>query len=245
MESLTAIGEALKRSSNIVILTGAGVSTASGIPDFRSSKGLWTTDHSREYYMSADYFSIDPVDFWKKYKNIFKLKLLQDYEPNRVHQFIKDLEIRGKDVSVITQNVDGLHAQAGNADIIEYHGTLNTATCPNCGETYDLDYVMAHTVPYCQNKRCQSIIKPDVVLFGDMITAHNEAESRIDEADFLLVLGSSLFVSPFNLLPDYARFNKNITCGLINKEPTMKDRVFDHVVHDDLSEAISHLKPYV
>ncbi|WP_328700178.1 Sir2 family NAD-dependent protein deacetylase [Bacillus sp. SB49] len=112
------VRKVLDEAERVVVLTGAGVSTASGIPDFRSSQGLWTEDHSREYYMSADYFHQNPQDFWNKYKEIFRLKLLQDYEPNDVHHFLKQLEA-GRRVSIITQNVDGLHERAGSTDVLE------------------------------------------------------------------------------------------------------------------------------
>ncbi|REJ11174.1 NAD-dependent protein deacylase [Halobacillus trueperi] len=230
----------IKSAERIAVLTGAGVSTASGIPDFRSSEGLWTENHEREYYMSTDYFFHDPEDFWKKYKAIFRMKLLKDYQPNLVHQFIKDLETDEREVSVITQNVDGLHSLAGSSRVLEYHGTLNRSSCPNCGKSYSLDDVMKVAVPVCED--CGSVLKPDVLLFGDMITAHDEAESIIEKADLLLVMGTSLFVTPFNLLPYLAYEQENTTTVLMNNEPTDKDHLFDYVVHEDLSKAITKIK---
>ncbi|MGP4068341.1 NAD-dependent protein deacylase [Halobacillus sp. B29] len=240
---LKDVASKLKKANSIVVLTGAGVSTASGIPDFRSSEGLWSEDESREYYMSSDYFYHDPVDFWNKYKTIFQMKLLKDYTPNPVHQFIKELESDKDKVTVITQNVDGLHLAANSSHVIEYHGTLNQASCPECGESYSLDYVMSTETPYCQN--CGAVLKPDVLLFGDMITAHDEAEQAIQTADFLLVMGTSLMVTPFNLLPHYAKQEVGMEAALINREPTVKDRIFDYVVHDDLSSSIEKLRSYI
>ncbi|MBM7553009.1 NAD-dependent protein deacylase [Thalassobacillus pellis] len=242
MESIEQIARAVLKADSIAVLTGAGVSTASGIPDFRSSEGLWTEDHSREYYMSSNYFYHDPEDFWKKYKAIFRLKLLKNYQPNAVHSFFRELEDKGKDMAVITQNVDGLHTLAGSSRVLEYHGTLNTATCTSCGNSYDLDYVMGHEIPHCSKHGCGGILKPDVVLFGDMISAHDEAEAIIDRADLLLVMGTSLFVTPFNLLPEYACYQKGVESVLINGEPTVKDYLFDHVIHDDLAKTVKKIK---
>lgn len=226
-------------ASSIAVLTGAGVSTASGIPDFRSTTGLWTADEAREYYISNHYFHKDPVDFWKKYKDIFRVKLLKDYGPNHVHRYLRDLEVNGKQIAVITQNVDGLHTLAGNEHVIEYHGTLNSATCPNCGRSYDLPYLLAAETPVCES--CEHVLKPDVVLFGDPITEHDRAERAIQQSELVLVLGTSLLVSPFNMLPEYAS-SLGKPSILINREPTVMDELFDIVIHDDLSEIVQQLQ---
>ncbi|KGP71609.1 NAD-dependent protein deacylase [Pontibacillus yanchengensis] len=241
-----AIATTLKKANRIAVLTGAGVSTASGIPDFRSAGGIWEQDRSREYYMSSGYFQEHPVDFWKKYKDIFQIKLVGNYQPNKVHSFLREFEDKGKEVTIITQNVDGLHEKAGNSRVIEYHGSLTTATCPTCGTQYGLSHVMAHDTPRCTTAYgshvCNDILKPDIVLFGDPITKHDEAEAIIDQADVLLVLGTSLFVMPFNFLPDYAKYQRNLPTILINREQTAKDELFDYVVHDDLTQAIEEIK---
>lgn len=233
----------IERAGRIVVLTGAGVSTASGIPDFRSSEGLWTEDYSREYYMSNDYFQRHPEDFWKKYKDIFRLKLLQDYRPNKVHQFIHELETVNRQVSVITQNVDGLHQLAGSTSVLEYHGTLNQSFCQDCGRAYPLEDVMQAVVPVCRD--CRTTLKPGVMLFGDLITAHDEAEKMVTDADLLLVMGTSLQVTPFSLLPYYAWEQGTAASILINNEPTDKDHLFDTVLHDDLSHAVQQLQKYL
>ncbi|WP_347860754.1 NAD-dependent protein deacylase [Salimicrobium sp. PL1-032A] len=231
---LDTIKDLLSRAEHIAVLTGAGVSTASGIPDFRSSEGLWTEDRSREELMSRQFFDRSPEEFWYHYKSIFRLKLLQNYGPNAVHRFLFDLEQRGKHVDVVTQNVDGLHTAAGNTNVLEYHGSLQTATCPDCLQTYPLDKILAEDVPSCS---CGSIPKPDVVLFGDMIPFHDEAEKVVRQADVTLVLGTSLSVMPFNMLPMAAGGVK----VLINNQPTDKDYIFDYCIHDDLSAVIDQL----
>lgn len=234
------IGNHLKQANHIVILTGAGVSTDSGIPDFRSAGGIWDTDQTREYYMSNHYYRNNPDDFWKKYKQIFQLKLAGEYEPNEIHDFLKRLEEEGKHISIITQNVDGLHTKAGSRHVLEYHGTLATASCPACGDTYPLTYVMNTDIPLCGH--CSVPLKPDVVLFGDPITEHEKAEQMIEQAEFMLVLGTSLWVKPFNLLPEFAVYECNIPAAIINREPTAKDNLFDFVVHSELKKAISKLQ---
>ncbi|RWZ60924.1 NAD-dependent protein deacylase [Halobacillus fulvus] len=230
----------IQKSKSVAVLTGAGVSTASGIPDFRSSEGLWTEDQSREFYMSKDYFHHHPIDFWKRFKSIFRIKLLQNYEPNTVHHFIKELETEERTVFVITQNVDGLHGRAGNEQVIEYHGSLNGATCPHCKREYGLDHILQKGTPTCSH--CAVYLKPNVVLFGDAITTHDEAEQVIEQADMLFVLGTSLQVTPFNLLPFYAQTKTKV---IVNNEPTDYDHLFDFVIHEDLSTAIQKLESHL
>lgn len=237
MSALEELTTAIKKAKSITFLTGAGVSTASGIPDFRSTSGLWTADRSREYYMSRGYFTKHPFDFWKKYKEIFRVKLLKHYQPNSVHQFIKKLENMNKNIAVVTQNVDGLHQMAGNKDVVEYHGNVSTATCPSCGKTYSLEYILREEVPTCNRVHCQDILKPDIVLYGDPITLHHEAEYRIAMSDLVIVLGTSLAVTPFSLLPQFAD-QKEIPLAIINKEPTVNDELFQWVIHTDLLKAI-------
>ncbi|PAF39041.1 NAD-dependent protein deacylase [Terribacillus saccharophilus] len=236
---LETASKMIANASSVAILTGAGVSTASGIPDFRSTNGLWTADKAREYYISNHYFYKDPVDFWQKYKDIFRVKLLKDYGPNHVHRYLRDLEVNGKQITVITQNVDGLHTLAGNEHVIEYHGTLNRATCPNCGSSYDLPYLLAAETPVCE--KCAHVLKPDVVLFGDPITEHDKAEYAIQQSELVLVLGTSLLVSPFNILPEYSK-SLGKPSILINREPTVMDDLFDLVIHDDLSKIVQQLQ---
>ncbi|WP_077623604.1 NAD-dependent protein deacylase [Sediminibacillus massiliensis] len=242
MELINKLAKEIAKADSITVLTGAGVSTSSGIPDFRSANGIWTGNHSREYYMSRRYFLEDPVDFWVKYKEIFRLKLLKDYGPNHVHYFLKNLEDSGKKVSIVTQNVDGLHSMAGNHHVIEYHGNLNTATCPVCGSEYNLEYVMENDTPVCEKRGCGDILKPDIVLFGDPIMGHEQAEAAINDSDLLLVLGTSLLVSPFNMLPNYASMALDMPLGIVNREPTPMDALFDYVIHDDLVDTVRKIE---
>src|SRR5690625_2509799 len=242
MKQIDQLVKLISEAESIVFLTGAGVSTASGIPDFRSTDGIWTADHSREYYTSVDYFTREPADFWQKYKEIFQIKRLKNYQPNKVHKFCQELEARGKQVSIITQNVDGLHSLAGNQQVVEYHGNLNSATCPQCGKSYNLTYLLAEDVPVCDKPSCETILKPDIVLFGDPITKHAEAEMAIAASDLILVLGTSLLVTPFSLLPS-SGMQQGIPMAIINRDPTPMDDIFDHVIHDDLGSFVDQIKP--
>ncbi|WP_182201380.1 NAD-dependent protein deacylase [Paraliobacillus salinarum] len=241
MSQVADLANAIKKSNRITFLTGAGVSTASGIPDFRSTNGLWTEDQSREYYISRHYFMKNPTDFWLKFKDIFRIKLLKNYQPNKVHRFLKELEDQGKEVTIVTQNVDGLHEQAGNQHVLEYHGNLNTATCPVCGTSYGLNDLLKSDVPVCKQEGCGDILKPDVVLFGDPITLHEEAEQAIKQSDLVVVLGTSLLVTPFSLLP-YTAAGSGISLALINREPTPMDTAFNWIIHEDLLSTIEKIK---
>lgn len=244
VKQINQLAKLISGAKSIVFLTGAGVSTASGIPDFRSADGIWTEDRSREYYTSVDYYAKDPHDFWRKYKEIFQIKRLKNFQPNEVHHFISELEKSGKDISIVTQNVDSLHSLAGNKHVVEYHGNLNTATCPACGAHYDLAYLIAHDVPICTKRGCQTVVKPDIVLFGDPITKHSEAEMAIASSDLMLVLGTSLLVTPFSLLPSSAK-QYGIPMAIINRDPTPMDEWFDHVIHADLVTVVEQLKQLI
>ena len=246
MNQISALVNYIKNANKIVFLTGAGISTESNIPDFRSSNGLWTNNQSFENLISKSYFERNPKDFWRAYKEVFRVKLLGNYEPNRGHLFITELQDRGKDVVVITQNVDGLHEKAGTKNIIEVHGTLKTATCPKCKRKYDLDYINQHDVPRCQktNRKgnvCNFILKPDVVLFGDRVQHFNEALNAAYDSDLFIVMGTSLEVGPINLIPQYIH-RTNIPMVLINKEKTEFDHLFDLCIHAGIGDTVEQIK---
>ncbi|WCK57122.1 NAD-dependent protein deacylase (plasmid) [Aneurinibacillus sp. Ricciae_BoGa-3] len=248
-EQINALATLIKDIENIVFLTGAGISTASGIPDFRSDNGIWKQEQNREYYLSTYYYQKKPKDFWKKYKEIFNLKLMDGYQPNFGHSFIRELEENGKTVTVLTQNVDGLHQMAGSQHVIELHGTIKTATCPKCKQKYDLDFILEQEIPRCtttkQDKTCGFILKPDMVMFGDTVMGYKEAEKAIDTCKLFIVLGSSLEVSPVNELPQYAKYDWQTKLVLVNRDPTIKDRLFDIVIHTDINQTLSDVKSLI
>lgn len=150
MNKLQILSRWIQEAKTITVLSGAGISTESGIPDFRSSKGIWTEDLSRQNILSLTYFHHHKEKFWKAFKEIFQIKLSGNYAPNDGHLFFADLEKQGKEVYIFTQNVDGLHQAAGSQKVYEVHGSIRKAYCTNCGEEYDLDYIRKYDIPKCQ-----------------------------------------------------------------------------------------------
>jgi len=249
-ESLKKLANDIKKSKTITVFTGAGMSTESGIPDFRSTTGMWEEDRKREYYISKSYYQGYPKDFWKKFKDIFSLKMMGEFQPNSGHLFLKELENMGKNVHILTQNIDGLHEKAGSSDILNLHGTLQTATCPKCKRKYNLDYINDAILPRCKKsnakgKVCDFILKPDVVLYGDEVNGYEKALEKAYDADLFLTLGSSLKVYPVNQIPMMLSRAPGIKKVIINKEPTGMDRYFDLTIHQSIGETIHSLKTYL
>jgi NAD-dependent deacetylase len=237
MASLDRLADMIERAGHIAVLSGAGMSTESGIPDFRSANGLFTVNRSFADVVSIDYFYADPQGFWKAFREIFRIKLAGQYAPNEGHTFLAWLEKKGKRVSVLTQNIDGLHTQAGSGEVLEMHGTLMSATCPNCGEVYHVGYVQDHELPVCRD--CESVIKPDVVLYGEPVPLIERAFTLATRADLLLVMGSSLEVGPVNMIPREAA-RAGVPGAIINLSATMMDRFFDVRVEDKIGST-SHM----
>ncbi|MBM7693044.1 NAD-dependent deacetylase [Peribacillus deserti] len=238
--------DSIMEAKKITVFSGAGISTESNLPDFRSRNGLWTNNKSFESLISLSFFRRNPIGFWKAYKEIFAMKLLNQYEPNRGHLFITDLQNKGKDVTVITQNIDGLHGKAGTKKVFEVHGTLKTAECPKCGTTYDLDYINEHETPRCtavlkNNKLCHFILKPDVVLFGDSIHYFNDSIEAAYQSDLFMVMGSSLEVGPINSIPQLISATE-IPMVLINKEHTKYDHLFDLCIYAGIGQTVEQVK---
>lgn len=229
----------LAEARHIAVLTGAGMSTESGIPDFRSYQGRYTQHASLAEVLSIDYFQRSPANFWQAFKEIFELKLVGNKQPNAGHRFLAWLETQGKTVSVLTQNIDGLHQRAGSREVAEVHGTLQRAVCPACGRMHDLAHVLASPLPRCLS--CCTPLKPDVVLYGEAVSQFEAALLKVLDADVLLVLGSSLEVGPINLLPLEAH-QHGIDCALINLDPTRLDRCFDLVFRAPIGQTAQALQ---
>ena len=229
----------LAEARHIAVLTGAGMSTESGIPDFRSYQGRYTQHASLAEVLSIDYFQHNPTNFWQAFKEIFELKLVGNKQPNAGHRFLAWLETQGKTVSVLTQNIDGLHQRAGSREVVEVHGTLQRAVCPACGRMHDLAHVLASPLPCCLS--CCTPLKPDVVLYGEAVSQFEAALLKVLDADVLLVLGSSLEVGPINLLPLEAH-QHGIDCALINLDPTRLDRCFDLVFRAPIGQTAQALQ---
>jgi len=231
--------EMVQGSNDIVFLGGAGVSTASGIPDFRSATGLYNqrndSDYSPEYMLSYPYFRDHPAEFYDYLRHNL---LYPDAKPNGAHSALAKLERDGKIRAVITQNIDGLHQQAGSKKVIEIHGNLNDYYCLKCGIDYDLANMLKKPgVPKCV---CGGTIRPDVVLYEEPLDQHKMMQSvqAVRSADVMIVGGTSLVVYPAAGLVEYYRGKKLI---LINRDETAYDRMANVVIHDDISQVMPRL----
>lgn len=221
-------------SDNIVFFGGAGVSTESGIPDFRSVDGLYNQQYKYppETIISHSFYMRCPEEFYRFYKDRM---LFTDAEPNEAHKALARLEERGKLKAVITQNIDGLHQAAGSREVLELHGSVHRNYCARCGQFYDLDHVVeSQGVPRCG---CGGVIKPDVVLYEEGLdnSILQRSVDYIKNADMLIIGGTSLVVYPAAGLLDYYRGNKLV---LINKEATSRDSQADLVITHSIGEVL-------
>jgi len=230
VEEIQHAGELIASSQFAVALTGAGVSTESGLPDFRSQDGLWRQyDPSEVATLSA--FYTDPHRFYAFYRH--RLALLREAQPNPAHYALARLEDLGKLHVVITQNVDGLHQQAGSRRVLEVHGNLREAKCTGCGRIFPISvldpFLERAEIPTCDS--CGSALKPNVVLFEEMLPEEvfEEAEASCRRCDLLLVVGSSLQVTPVAYLPHVA-LRHGARLILVNTEETPVDRFADVVL---------------
>ncbi|WP_034630465.1 SIR2 family NAD-dependent protein deacylase [Desulfotruncus alcoholivorax] len=218
-EQVAKLAEKLLASQRTVVLTGAGVSTESGIPDFRSPGGLWSKVDPL-YAFSAETFVKRPEVFYQL--GLPHLASITSAKPNRAHEVLAALEKTGLVSCVVTQNVDGLHQQAGSSRVLEVHGHLRTATCMECGSKISWDFLLEKVFagqipPRCTD--CRGIFKPDCVFFGDsMPQDFDEAIKESSASELLVVVGSSLEVAPVNYLPTVAG-----ELVIINLGPTMAD----------------------
>jgi NAD-dependent deacetylase len=217
------LAELIRSRPPCVVLTGAGISTESGIPDFRSPSGIWAKYDPMEY-ATISAFQRDPVKVWEFYA--LRFDALKDAQPNAGHAALAELEDRGVVRAVVTQNIDGLHQRAGSRDVIEVHGSIRTASCLQCGERMSLADVVAaldeHPAPPCP--RCGAILKPDVVMFGELLPAAaiDRAFELAREAGLLLVVGSSLEVYPVAGLPEETLAGGG-ALAIVNRTPTPYD----------------------
>lgn len=221
--------EWIEKSNNIVFFGGAGVSTESGIPDFRSSTGLYS--HKPEYLLSRTYFDRNTEEFYEFYKGNM---IHREAKPNRVHMTLARLEKEGKVKAVITQNIDGLHQEAGSKNVIELHGGIRDNYCMSCDEYHDLDYILeSNGIPRCE--RCGGIVKPKVTLYEEGLDMNEikKAIEYISEAEVLIVGGTSLIVQPAASLIDYYQGDKLV---IINKEETPYDSRVNLIIKESLGK---------
>lgn len=238
MQEIEILNQWIKESDNVVFFGGAGVSTESGIPDFRSVDGLYNQkyDYPPETILSHSFYRQKPKEFYDFYRD--KMLCLNAL-PNKAHLKLAELEKLGKLKAVITQNIDGLHQAAGSRIVYELHGSVHRNYCNQCGRFYDVQKIVeSKDVPVCQ---CGGVIKPDVVLYEEGLdneTIQN-AVATIANADMLIIGGTSLAVYPAASLIDYYRGNKLV---LINKTVTPKDSMADLVIHDSLGKVFEQIE---
>lgn len=238
-EKIAAFQQMLDESHYIVFFGGAGVSTESGIPDFRSVDGLYHQqyDYPPETILSHTFYRRNPEEFYRFYKNKM---LFLDAKPNMAHKKLAQWEAEGKLKAVITQNIDGLHQAAGSKNVLELHGSVLRNYCEDCGAFYDVDYIKkAEGVPHCE--KCGGMIKPDVVLYEEGLNEDTvqKAIRAISNADLLIIGGTSLVVYPAAGLINYFR-GKHLV--LVNKSATDRDSEVDLLLPASIGEVFGQLK---
>lgn len=236
-KEIEQLDEIIRGTDNIVFFGGAGVSTESGIPDFRSVDGLYNQkyDYPPETILSHTFYRRHTAEFYRFYRDKM---LCLDAKPNAAHLKLAEWEKKGKLKAVITQNIDGLHQAAGSKVVLELHGSVLRNYCEDCGKSYDAEYILhSEGVPKCS---CGGGIKPDVVLYEEGLNQNTlqQAVHYISKADVLIIGGTSLAVYPAAGLIDYYSGSKLI---LINKTPTPRDGAADLVVQGSIGEIFSQL----
>lgn len=238
MDKIKKLQELIDSSENIVFFGGAGVSTASGIKDFRSKDGLYNMkyDYPPEEVLSHHFFVSHTKEFYKFYRD--KMNCL-DKLPNECHLYLTKLEEKGKLKAIITQNIDGLHQKAKSKNVIELHGSIYRNRCMDCNKFYDEKIVFnSKDIPKCS---CGGVIKPEVVLYEEPLdeTVINSTIKYISNSDLLIVAGTSLTVYPAS---GFIEFFKGNNLVIINKMTTSFDNIADLVINDDIEHIFSNLK---
>jgi NAD-dependent deacetylase len=235
-EALKAFKNIIAKSDNIVFFGGAGVSTESGIPDFRSVDGLYNQeyDYPPEVILSASFFRYKTAEFYKLYKNKM---IIPGIKPNKAHLTLAKLEQENKLKAVITQNIDGLHEAAGSKNVLELHGSTHRNFCMDCKKPHVIESILGAEIPLCE---CGGLIKPDVVLYEEQLRFGilEEAANYISQADVLIVGGTSLSVYPAAALIHYYTGDKLV---LINNSPTAFDERADLIIRTSIGYALGEV----
>ena len=239
MSEIETLQKWINESSRIVFFGGAGVSTESGVPDFRSVDGLYNQkyDYPPEEILSHTFYRRKPEEFYRFYRDKM---IYTDALPNKAHLKLAELEEKGKLTAVVTQNIDGLHQAAGSKKVYELHGSVSRNYCENCGKFFDINYIIeSDGVPKCD--KCNGPIKPDVVLYEEGLDSNtmNGALNAISNADMLIIGGTSLNVYPAAGLIDYYRGNRLV---LINMSKTPMDYKADLVIYDKIGKVLSQIE---
>ncbi|HQC54840.1 MAG TPA: NAD-dependent protein deacylase [Clostridia bacterium] len=236
---ITKLQQMVDESNRIVFFGGAGVSTESGIPDFRSADGLYSQKfkYPPEYMLSHTCFKRNTKEFFDFYREKI---LFTGILPNKAHLKLAEMEKRGKLSAIVTQNIDGLHQAAGSKTVYELHGSIARNYCVDCSAPYDMGYIQNSIgIPYCE--RCGGIVKPDVVLYEEGLDSNtiDNAVRAIVKSDMLIIAGTSLTVYPAAGLVNYFKGKYLV---LINRDPTPKDNAADLVIREKVGEVLDKIK---
>ena len=239
MEKVQQLQQKINAAHRIVFFGGAGVSTESGIPDFRSQDGLYHQQYDvpPETILSRTYFDRHPAEFYRFYRN--KMICLTA-KPNAAHKKLAELEQAGRLLAVVTQNIDGLHQMAGSRNVLELHGSVHRNICRSCGAVYDAEWVMmTNGIPHCD--KCGGMVKPDVVLYEESLSEDvlTRSISAIASADLLIVGGTSLVVYPAAGL---LRYFQGDSLVLINRDATQMDKMADLCIRDAIGAVMEQIR---
>ncbi len=241
-DKIKQLKQLIEESKYIVFLGGAGVSTESGIPDFRSGAGIYNTESGTKYrpidIIAHDFFIEHPDDFYDFYKR--KL-IYPDARPNKAHKALVRLERQGKLKAIITQNIDNLHQEAGSKCVIELHGSVFRNYCMDCGKKFNIEYIAAQEgVPHCD--KCGGIVRPDIVLYEENLEHENvdNAIKAVKKCDLMIIAGTSLTVYP---AATFAQFLKHDRIVIINKSSTYMDLKALLTIHDNVGEVLDKVVP--
>ena len=232
---IARLQNAINKAKRIVFFSGAGMSTASGIPDFRSSTGLYKQNYRAEEILSHSFFMENPKEFYEFYR---EKMIYEDAKPNYAHQFISELQ-KQKEVIVVTQNIDGLHQKAGSRIVHELHGSIHRNYCMKCHKFHPLASITnSNGIPHCS---CGGTIKPDVVLYEEGLDENtiDNAINAISTCDLLVICGTSLSVYP---AASFVRYFQGDNLAIINRSSTPYDEYCNIVINDDLVETFSKLE---
>ena len=235
MEKVQQLQQKINAAHRIVFFGGAGVSTESGIPDFRSQDGLYHQQYDvpPETILSRTYFDRHPAEFYRFYRN--KMICLTA-KPNAAHKKLAELEQAGRLLAVVTQNIDGLHQMAGSRNVLELHGSVHRNICRSCGAVYDAEWVMmTNGIPHCD--KCGGMVKPDVVLYEESLS--EDVLTRSISADLLIVGGTSLVVYPAAGL---LRYFQGDSLVLINRDATQMDKMADLCIRDAIGAVMEQIQ---
>lgn len=241
MDKYQTLKQILEKARSVVVFTGAGISVPSGIPDFRSAEGIYNQktkiNYPPEEIISHSFYESHPAEFFEFYK---EKMCYPNAKPNAAHKYFANLEKKGVNVTIVTQNIDGLHQAAGSSRVYELHGSVHRNYCEKCNRYFGLNYVLNHQgIPLCDN--CGGIVKPDVVLYEESLDEGtiSRAISAIMTCDVLVVVGTSLTVYP---AAGFIRYFKGSYLILINKQHTSYDSSCDMVFNEDVIEVVKKIK---